>query len=219
MLKYLVLFLLMSCDAPVEEQGPGDSGAYIENIRVQDEEVNAKMRALCGALEVKSERLPDISDSGEVFKFNYSEKGCGVSKATMTEVETEISEVSTRYVFRNLSDGRNFGFPSVETESEGVFSRICQSVGELASPIQLTLSSIMTFTTKKDSSECRTDSKGICVYLEKARLNSDNRYEVHTWEWIKISTVNPRKGFFTYRKSISRDSCAKGSSEKKAVLN
>jgi hypothetical protein len=173
-------------------------------VTLEDSE---RIRAICNALAAKEDLLSVLVSTGEEYVFNYYQKGCSepsapAPKNLVTTIQREVSG----YIFQS-KNGESFGFPEVETNTQGIFSEICQNTERLMSPI-LTNTGAMWFTSFTSNEHCQSDAEGICIHFQKGSFVQDFDYIVHTNEWIKIKTMNSRRGFFLERKLISSANCS-----------
>lgn len=212
------LFLLSSCIG--EDQKIVNTVGAVRRfeplvVTVEDSE---RIEAVCRALSSKEDLLSVLVSTGTEYKFSYSQKNCSDRQLSIPkEVVTTIQKTDLGYVFKP-SNNEAFGFTDVETVSKGVLSQICQNMGNLMSPMQISRTGAIWFTSFTSSEHCQSDDKGICIHLQKGSVIDDINYEIHTNEWIKIKVANDKRGFFTERKIISSGDCSNGTIEKRATL-
>lgn len=208
LLLLLSLLLIVSCEV-AEEKDSGNLGKEIrfEPIAVTVND-NERIRAVCQALSSKEDLLNILVNTGTEYTFMYSQKNCNDKEAPAPKpVSTLIAEENGQFVFKALH-GQSFGFKAVETESKGVMAEICKNIGALTSPMQTSSTGAIWFTTYGNSSHCTTDANGICVHLQRGVVQDSGNYIIHTNEWIKIKTLNEKRGFFTERTLISSAGCS-----------
>jgi hypothetical protein len=213
------LFVLIGCvsDAP-KTDAVDNRERLFEPVVISDEDAR-RIKAICGALAVKEERLPDLASRGEVYTFSYSRKGCTDREAGPAKtVEVKIAEVSDDYVFvpRN---GEEFGFRDVETTKKGVLAQICENVGQLQSPLQTSSLGAVWFSSFNGGGECEADVNSYCIHLQRGVLVGTDVYQIHTREWIKFRIEAANRGFFVQRKLVTSSGCSgRATSERTATL-
>lgn len=223
MSKFLLLglFLLISCEG-VEEKVSDTVGDVrrFDPVVLKDSDFK-KVYGICQALAAKEDVLNILISNAAEYTFQYGQKNCNESKMpALKDVITTIQGFDPYYTFQS-KNGQHFGFPNVETKSNGIMAEICQKVfrqGTIESPMT-TRSGAIWFTTVTASEHCKSDSKASCIHIQRGTLKSGYDYKIHTNEWMKVSLSGNRTGFFTERKLISSASCdRKKTFEKRAVL-
>jgi hypothetical protein len=217
-LVFSFLFLLTSClGEPQKVQDTVGAVRRFEPLVVTVED-SERIEAVCRALSSKEDLLSVLVSTGSEYRFNYSQKNCSDRQLSIPkEVATTIQKTDLGYVFRP-TNGESFGFSDVETVSKGVLSQICQNLGNLMSPMQISRTGAVWFTSFTSGEHCQSDERGICIHLQRGTVLEDINYEIHTNEWIKIKLTNDRRGFFVDRKIISSGDCSQGTIEKRATL-
>lgn len=217
-LVFFFLFILTSClGEPQKVQDTVGAVRRFEPLVVTVED-SERIEAVCRALSSKEDLLSVLVSTGTEYRFSYSQKNCSDRQLSIPkEVTTTIQKTDTGYVFRP-TNGESFGFSDVETVSKGVMSQICQNLGNLMSPMQISRTGAVWFTSFTSSEHCQADEKGICIHLQRGTVIEDISYEIHTNEWLKIKLTNDRRGFFVERKIISSGDCSQGTIEKRATL-
>lgn len=221
-LALISLLALISCgDAPKSSDGLGKTINNQERTLSKDD--RDRIEFICNALDSKEDILSVLLTNK--YTFGYSEKSCGSSEAETKDVVTSIERQGGDYVFEK-NDGSLFGFPDVETRSQGVMTQICKGLHDqwgnyqnLTIPVKTSSTGRMWFTTKTDEKYCKSDANGLCIYIEKGTAVDDNTSQIHTQEWIKFSMVGKQRGFFIERLLVSSAGCSnKKNIEKKARL-
>jgi hypothetical protein len=217
-LVLISLFLISSCiGEPPKIQDTVGAVRRFEPLVVTVED-SERIEAICRALSSKEDLLSVLVSTGTEYKFSYSQKNCSDRQSSIPkDVVTTIQKTDLGYVFRP-TNGEAFGFSDVETVSKGVMSQICQNLGNLMSPMQISRTGAVWFTSFTSSEYCQSDDKGLCIHLQRGTVLDDINYEIHTNEWIKFKIANDKRGFFVERKLISSGDCSKGTIEKRAVL-
>ncbi len=217
----LALFLFIGCEA-VEEKA-GDTVGNVRRfdpIELRDSDFK-KVHGICMALAAKEDVLNILISNAAEYSFQYAQKNCDDSKMpALKNILTTIQGFDPYYTFQ-AQNGLHFGFPNVETTTNGIMAEICENVfrdGKIESPMS-TRSGAIWFTTVTASEHCKSDSKGSCIHIQRGTLKSGYDYKIHTNEWMKVSLSGSRRGFFTERKLISSASCdGKKTFEKRAIL-
>lgn len=217
----LFLLLALSIFASCESEDPkklDNTGGTIEFLEADlPSDDAARLRSICSALSMKEDQL-DILLSSE-YTFNYAQKGCTEAKlGAAKNIKVTIERPYGNYVFM-AENGDNFAFPDVETQSNGVLAKICQTSGRLKSPFITSSTGATWFTTSTNVKHCAPSNTQFCVHLQRGSLVQGRTYKIHTNEWIKFKLDNPRRGFFVERKLITTANCTSGNNiERQAVL-
>ena len=217
----LALFILIGCEG-VEEKARDTVGDVrrFDPVELKDSDYK-KVHSICMALAAKEDVLNILISNNAEYSFRYAQKNCSDSKMPeMKDVITTIQGFDPYYTFE-AKNGQHFGFPNVETTSNGIMAEICEKVfqaSDIKSPMA-TRSGAIWFTTVTASEHCKSDSKASCIHIQRGTLKSGYDYKIHTNEWMKVNITGSLRGFFTERKLISSASCdGKKSFEKRAVL-
>lgn len=216
----LALFLVVSCN---EEKATSDTVGNLrrfEQVALQAGDAK-KVRAICAAMAAKEDILNILISNANEYHFQYAQKNCEDSKMpAMKTVVTTIQGFDPHYSFQS-KNGVYFGFPMVETTSNGIMAEICTEVFDgrtLESPMT-TRSGAIWFTTTTSTDHCKSSDKELCIHIQRGSHESNNNYRIHTNEWMKVAMSGSKRGFFTERKLVSTASCPdKKKFEKKAVL-
>jgi hypothetical protein len=218
MMKFSILLSLIFFSAciPQTEEPAAQTEEFVrfEPLSVPAEDL-ARIKAICEALELKEQRLPDLVSSD--YTFGVSQKGCDEAKPS-AEVNVEVTLVRPDffYLFK-LKDGSSFLFPNVETSAHGVMSPICANLGNLNSPLQTSSKGAIWFTTFTSTRHCTSDFDSMCIHIQKGDYVSDINYKIHTNEWIKFKIKNDKVGFYLERKFVSQADCPAGKTREKKV--
>lgn len=184
-------------------------------------EDNERVKAVCKALANKENVLSTLSNSGSEYTYSFAQKGCNEpALPAAKDVVVKISRTDSGYMFKP-KNGEAFGFPDIETASEGVMADICKFGGTLESPIRSGTTGAIWWTTFSASEHCSPGFGTLCIYLQRGNSVDGNNYKIHTNEWIKFKLYDNNEGFFTERKLVSSAGCKSAKSgklEMKAVL-
>lgn len=210
------LLILISCVSEKDQKQPQLIGKVerLDPKPIPDE--YRRIEAICSALKEKEQVLSDLITSQ--YTFSYSQKNCNDSAHSASEdITVSIKRPYSEYIFEKLS-GDSFAF-AVETFEKGAMAEICANLADLKSPMQISPSSGIWFTTFTRPEHCASDYYHTCIEIRKGRLVSGNDYKIFNTEWIKFKIRDGRKGFFTERKLVSSADCSSGRElERKATL-
>lgn len=216
---FLPLLLLVSC-TPVEEKAEDGSGKRRWSDPMSTQEDIERLIDICNSLGVKESKLSIFIESEKKFTFSYAKKKCDDSKLPeMKLVPTIIKETENGYIFSS-TNGAEFGFPKVETETVGAMKNLCKNFGTLSSPLRPSENSkIGIWWTTFTGSECQAGFGNLCVKIETGTTNDGETYTMHSTEYIKFKTMDENEGFFIERKLVSTAGCKNGKNlEMRAVL-
>jgi hypothetical protein len=216
---FFTFFILISC-GEIPQKAPGTVGEIkkYEPVSISFED-NERVQAICRALASKEDLLDILVSTGAEYNFSYAQKGCNDEKISAPKpVVALIENKNGNYIYKT-KNGEEFGFTNVDTFSKGVMASICQGKN-LMSPMLISSTSAMWFTTYTASESCASDLNGLCIHIQRGSLKDGINYEIHTNEWIKIKLANEKRGFFMERSFISQVSCSdKKTIQRRAVLN
>lgn len=217
----LALILLIGCEAP-EQKSPDSVGNVkrYEPLEINEADYK-KVHSICMALAAKESILNILITSGDNYNFQYAQKNCDDKEMPpMKSVVTTIQGFDPYYSFQP-KDGAIFGFPNVETTSNGMMVDICGEImkgGIIKSPMTVRTGAIW-FTANTSSDHCKSESNAYCIHIQRGSAINSYDYKIHTNEWMKVQVSGSRRGFFTDRKLISTANCgSKKTFEKRAVL-
>lgn len=203
-----VIFLVASCgkyEAPGSNSTVGQIRSLASTRALGPDEQNA-LATVCQALGVKASRLP--SGLNAPFSFTTLQTDCEGSTVSSGIVATTIKGETPNFYF--TSQGTNFIFPNVETPTSGVFTQVCNTLGNVQDVSTLTSGEAQWVSTSQATgTDCPGVSGETCVLFETGAVQSGSDFKIHTREWIRIRT-NPsltNYGFFTYRKKITQAFC------------
>lgn len=203
-----IVFLATSCG---KYEAPG-SNSTVGQIRSLSAKAlgpsdQSALSSVCQALGVKAQKLPSATNAP--FSFTAIQSDCEGSTVSSGLISTFIQGETPNFYFRT-SQGTNFIFPNVETPTSGVFTQVCNSLGNIQDVTTLTTGEAQWVSTSQATgTDCPGVSGETCVLLETGAAQSGSDFKIHTREWIRIRT-NPsltNYGFFTYRKKITQAFC------------
>lgn len=223
MSKFLLLALILMIGCKAQEQKTPDSVGNIkkyEPIEISEADYK-KVHAICIALAAKEDILNILITTANNYNFLYAQKNCDDKiMPAMENVVTTLQGFDPYYTFQP-KNGALFGFPNVETTSNGIMVDICEAVmrgGDIKSPMTTRTGAIW-FTTNTSAEHCKQDGSAYCIHIQRGTAVSTYDYKIHTNEWMKVQVAGPHRGFFTERKLISSANCGnKETFQKKAVL-
>ena len=169
------------------------------------------IQAICEAIQAKTTTIEALVSTA--FSFTGTAKNC--TDSSFSELPDSIVILTKELGSYKFSEGNSlFYFSDVETSTEGILSQICAKLPNLASPISVDSNNLLYFsTTDISTSDCLAGNNEICIKIEKAIKSPTSKGDmgrIHTREWMSVKVVQPRRGFFTYRKRISEASCTEG---------
>jgi hypothetical protein len=217
---FLPLFFLLSCiSEPTKVTDTTRETVPFQPItNIED---NERVKAVCKALANKENVLSTLSNSNTTYTYSFSQKGCNEpAMPAAKDVVVAIRPSGTGYGFKP-TNGESFGFPDIETATEGVMADICKFGGTLESPIRAGSTGATWWTTFSSSEHCTPGFGTLCIYLQRGNSVDGNNYKIHTNEWIKFKLYDNNEGFFTERKLVSSAGCKSAKSgklEMRAIL-
>lgn len=218
----LALFLIVSCVPEEQETAPDSVGNVRRFAPVAVEGSDLKrIHAVCLALAAKEDILNILINTAEQYTFQYAQKNCDDrNMPEMKDVVTTIQGFDPYYTFQTMNNAF-FGFPNVETTSNGILAEVCEDVladKKIDSPMTTRTGAIW-FSSNSATQHCRHESDAYCVHIQRGTAINSYDYRIHTNEWMKVQVSGNRRGFFTERKLVSSANCRdKKEFEKRAVL-
>lgn len=201
------LLLLGSCGVK-ENNGYRLGENRIFNPLVVDGAERRNLTQLCQALASKNARLPQMV--GIELAFDVSNKRCEENNVSdPREVGVIIQRSGANFMFRQ-SNGLDFVYGDLETDTSGVMGIICQNMDELTSPMKTPNGSALWINTVGiNESDCRATGQERCLQLVLGVPQGPDNFTVSSQEWIKFQ-IDPNRshyGFFTERKTIAGSIC------------
>lgn len=227
-MRFLLLSLIVTSvacskmDSPKKSEGLGDQREFVEADLSADDV--ALIESICQAIDDKT---ADIESNYNEFTFDWNQKSCTESSvgAVMTVV-TRLSHNRSSGVLESTFSPTTsvvIPFKQVETSESGVMGAICKQ-GRLngwKAPIYQDPSKRTgIWYTMANNSVCRSSSGHKCIYIQKgSQVSSSNFYNIRTSDWMKFDVgTGAKRGFFTFRTSVSSVGCDKGNTEYVAHL-
>lgn len=168
--------------------------------------------SVCDSLKVKSNMIGSALNSTHTFTTNQED--CDGTSLGGGNVKVVLQTGSSGFVFKKESDGLDFMFPQVETDTQGIMSSICSGLRNSPN-FQLPIigTDVTTVTTQAiNPADCTPVTGEICVKVSKATPDETNSQTatVHTVEWFRVRISSPDGkylGFLTQRKKITKSFC------------
>lgn len=174
---------------------------------------HARIKAICKALGDKELTIQGLQ--GTSYSFSQGSKKCDQSvESALPDVTVTIQNQSGQFKFQEGQN--NYYFPDVELRTSGIMTQICAELSDLESPLRPDPVNVIYFTTSNiDPGGCPNNSdQEICIAIEKAVVShtaEGDKGKIHTREWLRFKTIQPRLGFWSYRKLSSIGGCLEGS--------
>lgn len=205
----LGLLLILTACGEYGTTGSSSGGGNFQQRSMELSTVSGELSnaviAVCNALAQKAAILPTAVGSSHTF--SASQTDCdGNLLASASNITTIQGNATSGFFFRK-SDGLEFLFPDVETQTAGQFVDLCRSVSSLQNPIIGT--SEVTFF--QLSNNCPQASGEVCLELTKAFVQG-NVAVPHTITTIRVRTTTSqgKVGFWTYQQKVTKSFCADG---------
>lgn len=166
--------------------------------------------SICTALGQKASTL--ASAVGSTYLFATQQSDCDGITVVNADLNVIIQTGGTGYIFKKSSDGLDYIFPELETNTTGLLTNVCADPTSFVNP-QIdpgTNSATWITTVGISSNDCTPASEELCVQVETGSLNADQTYTIHTKDWmrVRLTSTNGKLGFFTQRKKLTQATCA-----------
>lgn len=166
--------------------------------------------SICTALAQKASTLASAVGSTHLFATQQSD--CDGVTLIDADLNVVVQTSGAGYIFKKSSDGLDYIFPEVETNTTGLLANVCADTNSFVNPrIDPGTNSATWITTVGISSnDCTPTSEELCVQVETGSLNNDQTYTIHTKDWmrVRLTSTNGKLGFFTQRKKLTQATCA-----------
>lgn len=214
-MKYSLLALMVvgsvACgkyDSNLQSNSVGESRSSNSLVVTSTDRNN--LSSVCSALTYKAGGLPALG--GQTFLFTTKQSDCDGVTVIDADITVQVQNIGSGFVFKNTQNGLDYIFPEVETQSTGLLSSVCGSVGSFSNPIiDINSQSALWVTTVGISSrDCVPAGGEICVQVERGILSGNQTYTIHTKEWMRVKTNSSQAmyGYFTHRKKVTNALCA-----------
>jgi hypothetical protein len=201
----VILILAVACGKMGEPtSGIGEEmGREVSQVSAADV---ASVKVICEALMKKNALAQTLQNTS--YSFLVAKKECQDSIfGDKVEVPVIIKNSNDGYVFKQVDESL-FYFPQIETHNSGVMEVLCKEVENLKIPVRIADNYVF-FTV--NSPDCPFGKNEMCISFKKGLLNKETqKIKIHTSEAVRFRLIEPRVGFYTYRKLLSQSTCETG---------